>query len=232
MDPNEFTLAKITGQRRLLSRSRHLRIERSCCCELFWHCRRLPRRGLREREKGKRPSLTKERRSTDSLRRFDLPGSWFSSDGQVEHFSLARGELLCLLPFSLRPRRPKRSTEWPFWCFPFCQPPILRWSTSIDCRDLNQKLLRVSTCPRDRVKWRLVLTSKHIRIGVVRDGVEMGRHLRAFLPTIGENHFHRVDGQAFVRVDHHAEETRIRLGIVRRENEDRSVTFERRRRPT
>lgn len=55
-------------------------------------------------------------------------------------------------------------------------------------------------------------TLQHAAIGGLRYGVDVGGHVLALLAPV---HLHDglcVDGQVLVRVDHHAEQPRVRLG--------------------
>lgn len=52
---------------------------------------------------------------------------------------------------------------------------------------------------------------KHGPVGAVCDGEDVGWHFVTFLAFVHLNHLLRVDGQPAVRVDHHAEEARVRL---------------------
>ena len=54
-------------------------------------------------------------------------------------------------------------------------------------------------------------TLEHAPVGRVGDGEDMGRHLVAFLALVQVDHLLRVDGQPLVRVDHNAEQARVRL---------------------
>lgn len=55
------------------------------------------------------------------------------------------------------------------------------------------------------------LTAQHVVVGVVCDGVDVRRRLRAPLAFVGGDHGSRVDGQPLVGVDRHAEEARVGL---------------------
>ena len=57
------------------------------------------------------------------------------------------------------------------------------------------------------------LTAKHIRVGIVSNGVQMWRDFRTFLATVHHDYLHRIDGQTFERVDDDAEKTRIGLNF-------------------
>lgn len=54
-------------------------------------------------------------------------------------------------------------------------------------------------------------TLHHVPVGVVRDGVDVRRHLVTLLALVHLDDLLRVDGQHLVGVHHHAEETRVRL---------------------
>ena len=55
------------------------------------------------------------------------------------------------------------------------------------------------------------LTLHHVPVGVVCDGVDVWRHLVAFLALIHLDDLFGVDGQHLVGIHHHAEQTRVRL---------------------
>jgi hypothetical protein len=57
----------------------------------------------------------------------------------------------------------------------------------------------------------MTLTTKHIWISIVRNGIKMWSHFSTFLSTIHEHNLHRIDGKTLERVDHNAKQTRIRL---------------------
>lgn len=59
------------------------------------------------------------------------------------------------------------------------------------------------------------LTAQHVVVGVVCDGVDVRRRLRAPLALVGGDHGGRVDGQPLVGVDGHTEEARV--GLERQE---------------
>ena len=50
------------------------------------------------------------------------------------------------------------------------------------------------------------LTAQHVVVGVVSDGVDVGRDLGAAFALVGSHHWWRVDRQPLVRVHRHAEE--------------------------
>lgn len=50
-------------------------------------------------------------------------------------------------------------------------------------------------------------TLHHVPVGVVRDGVDVRRHLVALLALVHVDDLLRVDGQHLVGVDHHTEKT-------------------------
>lgn len=54
-------------------------------------------------------------------------------------------------------------------------------------------------------------TLHHAPVGRVRDSVDVRRHLVSLLALVHVHYVFRVDGQVLVRVDHHTEETRVRL---------------------
>lgn len=51
----------------------------------------------------------------------------------------------------------------------------------------------------------------HVPVSVVRDGVDVRRHLVTLLALVHLDDLLRVNGQHLVGVHHHAEETRVRL---------------------
>lgn len=55
-------------------------------------------------------------------------------------------------------------------------------------------------------------TLHHAPVGRVCDGVDVRGHLVTLLALVHVDYVLGVDGQVLVRVDHHAEETRVRLG--------------------
>ena len=57
-------------------------------------------------------------------------------------------------------------------------------------------------------------TDQHVAVGVVGDGEEMRRHLRATLALVFVDDVLSVDRQATVRIDDDAEQSRIRLEII------------------
>lgn len=59
------------------------------------------------------------------------------------------------------------------------------------------------------------VTLHHAPVGRVCDGVDVGRHLVPLLALVHVHDVLRVDGQVLVRVDHHTEETGVRLGTER-----------------
>jgi len=54
-------------------------------------------------------------------------------------------------------------------------------------------------------------TLQHVAVGIVGNGEEMRRHVVAPFSLIPVNDTQRVDGNASIRVDDHAEKTGIRL---------------------
>ena len=60
---------------------------------------------------------------------------------------------------------------------------------------------------RERESVCTPLTLKHVSVGVVRDGEDVWRHLRAPLPSVHVHHLVGVDGQHTVGVDCHTEES-------------------------
>ncbi len=56
------------------------------------------------------------------------------------------------------------------------------------------------------------LTQQHVPVGLVGDGIDVGRHLMALLATIQLHYFLCVDGIESVGVDHHTEQARVGLG--------------------
>lgn len=54
-------------------------------------------------------------------------------------------------------------------------------------------------------------TLHHAPVGRVRDGVDVGGHLVPLLALVHVHDLLAVDGQVLVWIDHHAEETRVRL---------------------
>jgi len=54
-------------------------------------------------------------------------------------------------------------------------------------------------------------TLQHVAVGIVGDGKEMRRHLVAPFALVPVNDALRVDRNASIRVDDHAEQTGIRL---------------------
>lgn len=54
-------------------------------------------------------------------------------------------------------------------------------------------------------------TLHHAPVGRVCDGVDVRGHLVSLLSLVHVHDVLGVDGQVLVRVDHHAEETRVRL---------------------
>ena len=61
------------------------------------------------------------------------------------------------------------------------------------------------------------LTDKHVAVGVVSDGEQMGRHLSPALALVLVDDVLGVDGQTPVGVDHDAEQTRV--GLHMQDNE-------------
>lgn len=57
----------------------------------------------------------------------------------------------------------------------------------------------------------MLLTAQHVVVGVVCDGVDMRRSLRAALSFIGSNHRGRVDWQPFIWIYGDTEKPRVRL---------------------
>lgn len=57
----------------------------------------------------------------------------------------------------------------------------------------------------------LVLTGQHLSVGAVRDGKQMGWHFSATTATVQLHYSVGVDGEALVRVDYDAEQTRVGL---------------------
>lgn len=53
---------------------------------------------------------------------------------------------------------------------------------------------------------RLVVTLQHVPIGVISDGIDVGRNLMTLLPLVHLNDLLRVDGQKLIGVHHHTEE--------------------------
>lgn len=51
----------------------------------------------------------------------------------------------------------------------------------------------------------------HAPVGGVCDGVDVGGHLVSLLALVHVDYLLGVDGQVLVRVDHNAEQTRVRL---------------------
>lgn len=90
--------------------------------------------------------------------------------------------------------------------------------------DLNCKeAFRLFTLPRGLMSFCMsVDTLHHVPVGVVRDGVDVRRHLVALLALVHLDDLLRVDGQHLVGVHHHAEETRVRLRGGGRRRERRS----------
>lgn len=60
----------------------------------------------------------------------------------------------------------------------------------------------MKTCVRTVMEH---VTLQHVPVGVVRDGVDVRRHLMPLLALVHFDDLFRVDGQHLVRVDHHAE---------------------------
>ena len=56
-----------------------------------------------------------------------------------------------------------------------------------------------------------MLTDKHVAVSVVGDGEKMRRHLSTSFTTVVGDNVLAVDGQATVRVDDDAEQSRVRL---------------------
>lgn len=61
------------------------------------------------------------------------------------------------------------------------------------------------------------LTLEHVPVGIVRDGVDVRRHLRPPLALVHVHHLGCVDGQPPVGVDCHTEEARVSLAREERE---------------
>lgn len=64
--------------------------------------------------------------------------------------------------------------------------------------------------------WCLAHTLHHVPVGVVCDGVDVRRHLVAFLALVHLDDLLRVDWQHLIGIDDHAEQTRVRLRTERR----------------
>lgn len=63
-----------------------------------------------------------------------------------------------------------------------------------------------------RNQHRLIfVVGQHVDVGTVRNGEDVGRHLRTTLATVQPGASYGVHGESLVGVDSHAEETRIRL---------------------
>lgn len=79
--------------------------------------------------------------------------------------------------------------------------------------DFNCKeAFRLFTLPRRLMSFCICVdTLHHVPVGVVRDGVDVRRHLVALLSLVHLDDLLRVDGQHLVGVHHHTEETRVRL---------------------
>lgn len=57
-------------------------------------------------------------------------------------------------------------------------------------------------------------TLHHAPVGRVCDGVDVRGHLVSLLALVHVHYVLGVDGQVLVRVDHHTEETRVRLDRI------------------
>lgn len=66
------------------------------------------------------------------------------------------------------------------------------------------------------------LTAQHIIVGVVSDGVDMGRGLIAPLAFVGSDHIRRIDGEILIWVDCHTEQPRV--GLQREREKERDET--------
>lgn len=54
-------------------------------------------------------------------------------------------------------------------------------------------------------------TLHHVSVGIISDGVDMRGNFVSFLPFVHVNDLLGVDWQHFIGVDHHTEQTRVRL---------------------
>lgn len=63
-------------------------------------------------------------------------------------------------------------------------------------------------------------TLHHAPVGRVRDGVDVWGHLVPLLALVHVHNVLAVDGQVLVWIDHHTEETRVRLWVKVRVRED------------
>jgi len=57
----------------------------------------------------------------------------------------------------------------------------------------------------------VILTTKHIRIGIVRYSIKMWSHFSTFLSTIHHHNLHCIDRKTLERIDYNAKQTRICL---------------------
>lgn len=77
----------------------------------------------------------------------------------------------------------------------------------------------MDTCHRywskkKKKKKEVVFTLHHASVGRVCDGVDVRGHLMSLLALVHVHYVLSVDGQVLVWVDHHTEETRVRLGTT------------------
>lgn len=63
------------------------------------------------------------------------------------------------------------------------------------------------------VNVKFVLTGQHLSVGTVRDGKEMGWHFIVSTTTVDLHDTVGVDGEAFVRIDYDAKQTRVGLRV-------------------
>ena len=95
-----------------------------------------------------------------------------------------------------------------------CSPHVNRISgrDSIDIslsRRPNQEKKR--KLGRDRIETGWKLTGQHVHVGTVGDAENVGRHFVTSLANVHLDDSVGVDGEAFVRIDGHAEETGVGL---------------------
>ncbi len=57
----------------------------------------------------------------------------------------------------------------------------------------------------------VLVVDQHVLVGIVHNGKHVRGHLSPSLPSEVRDHFIRVNGQSSVRIDCHAEETRVSL---------------------
>lgn len=72
-----------------------------------------------------------------------------------------------------------------------------------------------------------LLTGQHLRVGTVGDGEQMGWHFGTPTATVHLHHSVGVDGETFVRIDHHTKQSRVGLDVrgtksYRKEEEEKN----------